>query len=397
MRNASERLADAENAASEHQKRAHKDAYQSAIYPAGSEYALCYAESQIMSAVVAVLNESLTESIKGFYRLRTAYATLQKIADAETRYLEGKSTSAVGTPLRRSMESQRSVKSTNFSTASTVAVPPSGSTAVAPSTSTRETEEDDDDDDFDFVDADEGLASKPVATHYQGHLDSKDLPTGMSALSIKDETTDFNQEQEEELARASAFTHPIDIFIHSGTNLCFGILQLVLSLIPPAFSKLLSIIGFRGDREAGIKMLWRASATNNINGAMAGLIILGYYNGLIQFCDILTAETYPTERCRKLLNDMRSKFPKSRLWLLEESRMKAGDGYLEDAVAMTGDGHKSALKQVEALQWFEHSLNCLYLHRYEESAEGFLKVLPHIQTHTYPCSYAPIFLFPRGE
>ena len=41
----------------------------------------------------------------------------------------------------------------------------------------------------------------------------------------------------------------IDEYIHSGVQLCFGILQVVLSLIPPAIGKVLSIVGFRGDRK----------------------------------------------------------------------------------------------------------------------------------------------------
>ncbi|KAK4895652.1 hypothetical protein LTR28_001923, partial [Elasticomyces elasticus] len=171
------------------------------------------------------------------------------------------------------------------------------------------------------------------------------------------------------------FTHPIDEFIHSGTSLCFGILQLMLSLIPPAFSKLLYIIGFKGDRDAGIAMLWRATRYHNINGAMAGLVTLGYYNGMIGFCDILAADSYPKERCKILLGEMREKYPKSRLWLLEEARMRAGDGRLEDAVSMMQGAEKSPLKQVEALQWFENSLNCMYLHRFEDCAKSFLKEL----------------------
>ncbi|KAK3044664.1 hypothetical protein LTS18_000675, partial [Coniosporium uncinatum] len=213
-----------------------------------------------------------------------------------------------------------------------------------------------DDSDDEFVDADEAHENMPTPTRYQGHLSNgangnHEKPTLQPAMPAP------TQEPGPDI---SHFNNPVDLFIHSGSNLCFGTLLLIISLVPPAFATLLKIVGFKGDRERGLNMLWQASSLGNINGAFAGLIVLGYHNAIMGSCDIVPLHgdgAYPRERCVALLKDMRTRFPKSRLWMMEEARMLAGQGELEKAVQMLDGQSKSPLKQVEALQCFEKSLD----------------------------------------
>lgn len=383
MEQATKRLTEAEESALDHQKRAIRDpstAHQSDIYPVGSEYALCHAETQLMSAVVAVLNESLTESLRGFYKLRKAFGTLYEISEAERRYLEKKGKTG-------SAGSSTTSVATGSAASGTTLAPSEGSGVLTPKTAEEE------DDDLDFVDADEGHSDVPTPIEYQGHLDPLDLSkmdmsdTKTAALTGDPATAtqlgDDKAPSQAALAAAdndvdfrTVTTDPVDLFIHSGTALCYGLLQLMLSMIPPTFAKLLSLFSFRGDRKNGLRLLWSATKfKHNINGGMASLITLGFHNGAIALCDVLASDALPRERLRQLLSEMRELYPQSKLWILEEARMLSGDHKLSQAVEITKAGTPSPLKQVEALRTFERSLNLMYLHRYEECANSFLKCI----------------------
>jgi hypothetical protein len=178
------------------------------------------------------------------------------------------------------------------------------------------------------------------------------------------------------------FKNEIDVFVHSGANFCFGILLLLISMVPPVFSRLLAIIGFHGDKHRGLRLLWQASKFHNLIGAIAALALLAYYNGFVRYCDIMPdptpgeddVEGYPQERLAALLAEMRARFPNSQLWLLEESRMKGANKDLNGALELLCSEKKSPLKQVEGLRVFEKSLNALFLHKFELCSEAFLEV-----------------------
>ena len=351
-----------------------------------------------MSAVVGVLNESLTESIKGFYKLRKAYITLDGILEAEVKYMRGKSRTSLNASARRSVDSLRSagsvrsvsgmpggfgdsykstpkaktlsIRSIDDGTGSYLA---NSNAEVAVSTGKEVDEEGDE-----FYDAEEDTEA---AEHSAMNGNNGNL-ADMSLGGAKSPTQNLQMLYHD--PNSDIFANPVDVFIHSAANLCFGLLLLMISMIPPAFGKLLFIIGFRGDRDRGLRLLWQASKFHNINGAMAGLILLGYYNTIVGFSDILpdstpisegeeqSVEGYPKQRCENLLADMRTRHPQSHLWLLEEARMQATNRHLSTAISTLNKATKSPLKQVEALEMFERALDAMYMHDYNLSATSFL-------------------------
>ncbi|OJD37611.1 mitochondrial outer membrane protein iml2 [Diplodia corticola] len=406
---AADTLKDAENSASEHLRKAQRHAPRSSIYPAGSEFASCVAQAQLMGAIVGVLNESLTESIKGFYNMRKAFVALDAIIEAEKANL-GKSSVAGSPRVSLGSQSARSVVAAKEVEAG-VAAPQNAAMAQAASTTASSSKLPVKEKDFgegstplseadEFFDADEEHEGVPTPPIYAGHLEieekrvdpppSYEAATSSSAAAAE-KIPDISELADDAQSLRLATDHPstdpsllgddaTDIFIHSGTNMCFGVLMLVISMIPPAFAMLLKIVGFKGDRDRGLAMLWQATKFDNVYGGLAGLIILSYYNGMLGFCDIVPGPgqegAHPRERCAGLLVEMRQRYPASHLWLLEEARMLASARRLEDALALmdsTSAGGSPQLKQVEALHWFERSLDLMYAHRLRECAAAFQK------------------------
>ncbi|KAL2872070.1 TTC39/IML2 family protein [Aspergillus lucknowensis] len=333
MRQAADRLNDAENKAYSDQQRAKSnlqssDIYRSEIYAPGTEFVLCQAMAQLMCAVVGVLNESLTESIKGFYKLRKAYFALDAVLKMEEKFMQSRQAGAKNTP--------------------------------SPTPSLKEPAE------VDAVDAPEDLSKLHLADPGHGAVSSR---TSTSEMINHDPDSDI-------------FKNPIDVFVHSGASFCFGVLLLLISMVPPAFARLLSIVGFHGNKDRALKLLWQSSKFENLPGAIAALTLLGYYNAFVRYCDIMPdsvpgkdgdIQGYPRGRLEALLTRMRERFPKSQLWLLEESRMNGANKRLDVALDLLCTKEHSPLKQVEALKVFEKSLNAMYLHKYEQCADAFIE------------------------
>ncbi|ATY65870.1 Tetratricopeptide repeat 39 [Cordyceps militaris] len=301
------------------------------IYPPGTEYELVVTQTQLMSAVLGVLNESVMEAMKSFLKLRRAYITLDAIMTKEKDYFQkqrarkGSSSAAVASP-RASTEGK----------------------AV--------------------------FSEAPTPVSSNSSLEA--LPAGTEKLPTPANTAPALQDIDVELA------NPIDAFIHSGVNMCMGILMLMMSMMPPAFARILSIVGFVGDREAGIRMLWRSVAHPNANGAFAGIMLLNFYHSMLGLVDIQpheadfdeSAEPYgtPQHKVAELLATMRERFPQSRMWLIEEAKGLASRRDLPAAISALESGTQSKMKQVTAINQFTLALFSMSAHDWPRMRKYFL-------------------------
>lgn len=328
---------------------------------------------------------------------------------------------SVSTPLLRKGTSPTPL--TNMANSSTFSdVPPatSGNSSRGPSQNNAnsnskfarnapENEDDSDDDNDEFSDASESVSTSKATTTLDplfGKDTRRPSSQSMSSTVLSLDTSDSG----EETGNAHFHVSTIDEFIHSGVQLCFGILQVVLSLIPPAIGKVLSIVGFRGSRDVGLAMLWRTAITaRNIHGALALLCLLVFYDGPIQFIDVgfqlpghedssikdviniserssvSDAELdkivkNPNLYTPQILAKARELFPHNALWLLQEGRMLAARGKIHEALKImqdfTDDPTTSIqMNQIEALLTFDRAMLYAFVHDYDAAARDFLRLL----------------------
>jgi hypothetical protein len=324
----------------------------------------------LTSAICAVLSGSVTEAIKGFYKLRKAYLTLDGIMEVESAYIRN-----VVSSRRDSVASQ----SRNSTSKTRPATSSAGQAA------------------FTLSDLDEKVGLEPGSTPNGSLRDIRtstdhgvphDLASLHSVTRVESHLLDIDPAK-------VGITNHTDIFIHSGTRVCYGVLLVVFSMIEnPLFNKILYIVGFKGDRDRGTRYLWQAARFNNFNSAIAGISLLAYYNGLIGFCDILPTDAganddlsgYPRGRCNSLLAEMRKRYPDSKLWRMEEARMHAYNKNLSAALEILMDNADSNMKQIATINLFELSLTAMFIHNYELCAKSWIQCA-ELSTWS-PCLYA---------
>lgn len=378
LKDAATALQVAETKTWEDMKKAQREpnAFRSEIYPPGTEYLLCYAIAQLTSAITAVLSGSVTQAISGFYKLRKAYLTLDGIMEVESNYFKRRASSRRTSMAsrRETLNRMRTQESANRRSGDASRLSSEVVTEKDPATLNGQIHE----------------PNSPVRTSTE--VENVLTPTSsiLPVLPTRTKSNVLDMDPE-----SLGITSHTDIFIHSGTRLCYGILLVVFSMIEnPIFNKILYIVGFKGDRERGTRYLWQAARFDNFNSAIAGISLLGYYNGLVGFCDILPTDTdaandlsgYPKAKCEALLATMIAKYPTSKLWRLEEARMLAYNHNLGAAVKILNENSNGNMKQIATINMFERSLSTMFIHNYEACATSWIDCAE--LSSWSPCLYA---------
>lgn len=409
MKKAAATLAEAQQLSTKRRQYFQKlDLKTSSLYPPGTEYAVTFAEACLLHALLMLFSESMVESAKALFKLRKAYHMLREIL-SDINEAKKKRNSP--------MYSQDNTESTaSFISADTGAF----KSIDIPYELTPEEQKNKEL--MELAEQVFHMRKKRLEGAHIGNspaIERLRSDLGIQALKDLPEKYHLKKPTEPTLENAEKDQATIDEFIHSGVNLCFGILQVVLSLIPPAIGAVLSVVGFHGSREEGLRMVWRSTKDRNIHGGIGLLGLLFYYDGPFQFTDVdfdVPATSSGLERTStsdldnptllhpgKILEDAllkaRALFPNSALWLLQEARMLSSRGRLQEAVDLMDSIDVSGIemRQVRALMIFDRAMTLVHLHEFERAAEDLLSLLDinewshALYTYFAGCCYLELF------
>ncbi|CAI4046527.1 hypothetical protein SUVZ_11G2300 [Saccharomyces uvarum] len=389
MKKASATLAKAETLSLKSREKAQKSGLKSSsLYPPGTVYAVTYTESCLLHALLMIFSESMMEAAKAILKLRKSYYMLQEIL--ETIKSANKAKKMRLSSGDEDKDSTPATFITGGDAFNSVDIP----YELTP-------EEQKDKDLLQFAEQIHSMRAERLSGAHIGNSPAINRLRGELGLKAmedlpKKEITDHQVLSDDlDLGQAT-----IDEFIHSGVNLCFGILQVVISLLPPAIGAVLSVVGFRGSREEGLRLVWRATKQRNVHGCIGLLGLMFYYDGPFQFTDDdfdipaavkdsdnddedsdeeLDGPTllHPGKILEDALLQSRALFPNSALWLLNEARMLSGKGRLEEAVALMDsiDVSKIRMRQVKSLMIFDRAITLIHLHQYDRAADDILSLL----------------------
>ena len=321
-----------------------------------------------MSAVTSFLSESVVESLRGAYKLRKSYQLLHKLFDMIV--------AVDGHPSNHTARTNNTTK------------------VIETRGVMSETSEDSDDQ---FVDATGDITELANTDRLPKAMSDMSLSNGTSRLEpilkLDLQTGDFLDDRptsvtitpvtsshsphidhRASLATLTSFSDVPTLperdvtlteeTIYAGTLMALGSIMLLISLLPPSLSRLLSIIGFRGSRSHALSMLWKVSSQNSAFGGLATFFLGTYYGNIVQNSDIIADEFSTTpnggpsfEKLHSNLIQIRRRYPASALWVVEEARMESMKGNLEEVVhRLTTIQVNSGMPQIQSYVTFEGAL-----------------------------------------
>ncbi|KAI9015810.1 hypothetical protein CLU79DRAFT_333282 [Phycomyces nitens] len=153
--------------------------------------------------------------------------------------------------------------------------------------------------------------------------------------------TDEDEDEDEEENQGALGASQVDSMIKSGVFFGIGVFSLIFSLLPPKVSKVLNTLGFHSSRPFAIHLLRQSYESKGLYGDIAGFFLLSYYTSLSFFGhNRLLPRSLKAEDARHMLNQMKEKYPRGKLFELLDGRMVRMEGQTEKSVDLLRDSRR---------------------------------------------------------
>lgn len=163
-----------------------------------------------------------------------------------------------------------------------------------------------------------------------------------------------------------------DMCIASAATTGYGLLSLMISLIPASVSRILSIVGFHNDKEESLALLRDAVNAPNLQGAITLLALLTYYGGILALADI-SEDTAPNlKRLSSYLVAVRCRYPQGAIWRLQEAKLEQLQGNVTSCIgSLEALKITPQMKQIEVLRVYELGVSYLLTFQWQKAADQF--------------------------
>lgn len=123
--------------------------------------------------------------------------------------------------------------------------------------------------------------------------------------------------------------HPFN----SGANFGLGIYKLYLSILPAKILRVLSWIGFKGDREEGLRLLHEAASTNTCRAMLSKLCAIAYhYVYQYQFGTVGELNGMSINQSKDHLAQLSKVFPNCVIVQFTQGKQCQIEGQMDDAI-----------------------------------------------------------------
>ncbi|XP_041761697.1 tetratricopeptide repeat protein 39C-like [Anopheles merus] len=113
----------------------------------------------------------------------------------------------------------------------------------------------------------------------------------------------------------------------------YGVFQLSISLLPPSLLKLISFLGFEGDRAMGIACLSFSRQSTDMRAPLATLALLWYYTIVTPFFALDGSNlSMEISAAQELIDEANEQFAKSSLFLFFRGRVERLKSHIQDAI-----------------------------------------------------------------